>query len=66
MRRTGLLSEQETVTLLQGDTVTGKTLVLNAMIMHNKECRYSPRVLVIGGEAGRVGGLGDLAVLDLL
>lgn len=35
MRRTGLLGEKKTVTLLQSDTVTGKKVSFQCFIMHH-------------------------------
>ena len=63
------LSEEETVALLEGDT-----LPIDIMLdCHSLSCRMRtliglgvPGVLVVGREASRVGGLGDLAVVDLL
>ena len=63
------LGEEETVALLEGDT-----LPVDIMLDHHSlSCRMRlsiglgvPGVLVVGREASRVGGLGDLAVVDLL
>ena len=64
---TGLLGEQETVALLQGDTVTGKWHISSTILLVLPiELIDIPRVLVIGGETGGVGGLGDLAINNLL
>ena len=70
MRRlTKHLSEEETVALLEGDTLPVDTV----LDCHSLSCRMRiliglgvPGVLVVGREASRVGGLGDLAVVDLL
>ena len=63
------LGEEKTVALLEGDT-----LPVDIMLDHHSlPCRMRtliglgvPGVLVVGREASRVGGLGDLAVVDLL
>ena len=70
MRRlTKHLSEEETVALLEGDTLPVDTV----LDCHSLSCRMRlsiglgvPGVLVVGREASRVGGLRDLAVVDLL
>jgi hypothetical protein len=63
------LSKEETVALLEGDTLP-VSIMLDC---HSLPCRMRisigiavPGVLVVGREASRVGGLGDLAVVDLL
>ena len=63
------LGKEKTVALLEGDT-----LPVNILLdCHSLSCRTRiwigqvvPGVLVVGREASRVGGLRDLAVVDLL
>lgn len=65
MRRTGLLSEKESITLLEGNSVSVIPDHMSATsrpIFHFVRGRAVPRVLVIRRESGRVRRLGDLAI----
>jgi len=64
-RLTEELGEEKAVALLEGDTLPAH-IVRATFILPRIALESLPGVLVVGGEAGRVGGLGDLAVVDLL
>ena len=61
------LGEEKAVALLEGDTLPAQ-IVRPAFFVPTRAHRIEslPGVLVVGGEASRVGGLGNLAVVDLL
>jgi hypothetical protein len=61
------LGEEKAVALLEGDTLPAQ-IVKPAFFVPTRAHRIEslPGVLVVGGEASRVGGLGNLAVVDLL
>lgn len=61
------LGEEKAVALLEGDTLPAP-IVRPAFFVPTRAHRIEslPGVLVVGGEASRVGGLGNLAVVDLL
>jgi hypothetical protein len=61
--RTGLLGEEKTVALFQGDTVTAE--IVSSLHLSHATQLHIPRVLVIGGETGGVGRLGNLTTEDL-
>jgi hypothetical protein len=67
VNRTKELGKEETVALLEGDTLPVDIVRPSFPILSHANMGLGvPGVLVVGREASRVGGLGDLAVVDLL
>lgn len=67
VNRTKELGKEETVTLLEGDTLPVDIVRPSLLFLSHVDIGLGvPGVLVVGREASRVGRLGDLAVVDLL